>query len=143
MATTVSDRSSPTDPRPAASGGEQHRRWPSLRELSTIHRDGPVTTQERRRSAIGAVVVTILLAVAVGAIHLVDGSRSFGRSEAIMFVVIGLVLAVVGYAFPRFTTTPGVAMMSRHPDRNSAESKVAKLVLGLVLFVVAAVKIYY
>jgi hypothetical protein len=143
MATTVSDRSTTTEPGPAPPGSDRtggRWRWPSLREMFTIHRDGPVTGKERRRSAIGAVVAVVALGIAVGVLHLVDGSGEF---DPVMLGIVAVVLAVVGYAFPRFTTTPGLAMMSRHPDRNSTSSKIALVVFGLLLFAVAVVKIYY
>jgi hypothetical protein len=134
MAMTTDDRPTQERTRPKV---------PSLREMFTIHRDGPVTSGERRRSAIGAVVAVVVLAGAVGVIHLIDGSRRFDGSDVVLFGVVAVVLAALGCAFPRFTTTPGLAMMSRSPDRNSLSSRAALVVVVLIVLVVGAVRVYY
>lgn len=136
-----------TDDRPTTRGtdriGAGHGGIHSVRDMFTIHREGPVTSRERVRSAIGAVVALLLLAAVVGVIHLIDGSRRFDGSDLVTFGVVGAVLAVIGYAFPRFTTTPGLAMWSRSPDRGSTASTVALVVVGLMMIVVGAAKFYY
>lgn len=106
-----------------------------FRDMYIERRDGPVTMAERRRDALTTLFGVPLFAAVVVGIQLVRG-RDVPGTWLIGVGVVTVVMAILGFAFPRFSLG-GYAHL-RSIDW-SKESRPSKAVAVVALVFVAAV----